>query len=189
MPHYLGPVHGVSFSEAYAEAIAVAPVGRAMVDTLELRHPEFRDDDGNPYAIRIVCDYTDFTATLEDDAPMNAGQAVTFQALPVEVYGPDETDGGETPSVTVAIDGVSGHVLPQLDRAVQTLQPVELTWRVYASDDTSGPAVRPVLTMILRDVNVTETRIEGRATFADPTNRAYPRVEYSAAQYPGLSAA
>jgi len=187
MPTYRAPLHGVSFSEAYAEAIAVAPAHRAMLDTLELRHSEFIDDDGNPYAIRIVCDYEDLMATLEDSAPMNAGETVEFKALPIEVSGPDETDSSETPSITIAIDGVSLHVVGQLDRAVQTLEPVQVTFRTYASDDTSGPAMLPVITMTLRDVEVGETRITARASFFDPTNRAFPRADYVATLYPGLS--
>lgn len=189
MPTMRPPLHGVSFSEAYAEAIAVAPISRAMLETLEMRHSEFRDDAGSPYAIRIVNDYNDFSARLEPGAPLNPAEVVLFKALPIEVSGPDETDSSEAPAITIAIDGVSGLVVPQLNRAIQTLEPVLLTLRIYASDDTSGPAMLPVLTMTLRDVLVGETRITARATFHDPTNRAFPRAEYTAAQYPGLAAA
>lgn len=189
MPDYLPALHGVTFSEAYAEAIAVAPATRAMLDTLEMRHSEFRDENGNPYAIRIVNDHEDLTATLEADAPMDAGEEVLFLALPIEVSGPDETDSSETPSISIAVDGVSQHVVKQLDLAVQTLEPVLITFRVYASDDTSGPAMLPAITMTLRDVEVGEMRITARASFFDPTNRAFPRQDYVAASYPGLSAA
>lgn len=189
MPTMLPARHGVSFSEAYAEAIAVAPVGRVMFETLELRHSGFFDSNGAPYAIRIVNDHTNLRATLEAGAPLDASMEVEFVGLPIEVSGPDETDSGEAPSITIAIDGVSQHVVGQLDAAVQTLEPVLLTLRLYASDDTSGPAMLPVLTMTLRDVVVGETRITARATFFDPTNRAFPRAEYLAAQYPGLAAA
>ena len=188
MPTYLPALHGVSFSVAYAEAIAVAPLARTMLDALELRHSEFRDEAGNPYAIRIVSDNTDLTATLEADAPLNAGQAVLFKGLPFECSGPDETDSGEAPAITLAIDGVSRLVVGQLDRAVQTLEPVLLTLRLYASDDTTAPAMLPVITMTLRDVVVGETRITARCAFYDPTNRGFPRAEYTAAQYPGLAA-
>lgn len=188
MPDFLPPVNGVSFSEAYAEAIAVAPVARVMLATYELRHPAFEDDNGQPYAVRIVNDHQDLQATLEDTAELDAGETVTFTALPVEVTGPDETDSGQAPSIGFAIDGVSQLLVQQLDRALATLQPVTITERIYASDDLSGPAVRPVLTLTLRDVVVTDTRVTGQAVFYDPSNRGFPRQEYTAAAYPALSA-
>lgn len=188
MPDFLDPVNGVAFSEAYAEAIAVAPIGRVMLPTYELRHPAFVDADGGLFAVRIVNDHADLVATLEDTAPVDAGEEVTFTALPVEVSGPDESDSGATPVITIAVDGVSPLLVQQLDLALATLVPVTMTERIYASDDLTGPAVTPVVTMTLRDVSVTDTRVSARATFYDPSNRGFPRQEYTSAKYPGLSA-
>ena len=189
MPTFLPPLNGVAFSAAYAEAIAVAPVGRVMLPTYELRHPSFVDPaTGLLYAIRIVNDHADLTATLEATAPVNAGAAVLFTALPIEVSGPDESDSGSTPAITFAIDGVSQLLVQQLDYALATLVPVTVTERIYASDDTSAPAVTPVITMTLRDVVVTDTRVTAKAMFYDPSNRGFPRQEYTNAQYPGINA-
>lgn len=188
MPTYQPAQHGVSFSAAYAEAVAVAPDHRVLLETLEMRHSAFRDAAGQPYALRIVNDRAEFIGTLEATAPMDAGQAVPFEPLPVRIAGPDETDSAETPSIGIAIDGVSGHAAAQLDLAVQTLEPVYVTVRYYASDDPSGPAMLPVLTMILRDVEVGETQVTGRLAMGDPANKAFPRKEYLPSQYPGLSA-
>lgn len=188
MPSFNSPVNGVSFSQAYAEAIAVAPISRVMLPTYELRHPSFVDDNGALFAVRIVNDHADLTATLEATAPVNAGAAVLFTAMPVEVSGPDETSDGQAPAITFAIDGVSQLLVKQLDYALSTLYPVTVTERIYASDDLSGPAVTPVLTMTLRDVVVNETRVTARAVFYDPSNRGFPKQEYTQQQYPGLSA-
>jgi len=76
----------------------------------------------------------------------------------------------------------------QLDYAIATLVPVTVTERIYASDDLSAPAVTPVLTMTLRNVIVTDTKVTASATFYDPSNRGFPKQEYTTAQYPGLSA-
>jgi len=187
MPTYQTPVNGVSFSKAYAEAMAIAPVSRVMLATYELRHPSFVDN-GAAYAIRIVNDYQDLTATLESTAPVNPSIAVLFKALPVEVSGPDENDGGQTPAISFAVDGVSQLLVQQLDYALATLVPVTITERIYASDDLTAPAVTPVLTMTLRDVQVTDTRVTAKAVFYDPSNRGFPRQEYTSAQYPGLTA-
>ena len=188
MPTLQSAVNGVAFSVAYAEAMAMAPTTRVMLATYELRHPAFLDASGALYAPRIVNDHQDLLATLEASAPLNAGAAVTFTALPVEVSGPDEHDTGSASTISISIDGVSALIVPQLDYALTTLVPVTITERIYASDDTSAPAVSPVLTMTLRDVVVTETRITAKALVYDPANIGFPRREYTIGQYPGLSA-
>ena len=188
MPSFQTPINGVAFSAAYAEAIAIARIDRVMLATYELRHPSFVDANGALYAIRIVNDHADLTAQLEATAPVNPSTYVTFTALPVEVSGPDESDSGQTPAITFAIDGVSQLLVQQLDLALSALVPVTVTERIYASDDLSGPAVTPVLTMTLRDVQVTDTRVTAKAVFYDPSNRGFPRQEYLTAQYPGLTA-
>lgn len=188
MPTYQEPVNGVSFSRAYAEAIATARVDRVMLATYELRHPAFEDENGDLYAIRIVNDHADLVAKLEATAPVDAGQAVTFTALPVRVSGPDESESGQTPAFTFAIDGVSQLLVQQLDLALATLVPVSVTERIYASDDLSAPAVTPVLTMTLRDVVATDTQVTAKAVFYDPSNQGFPGQEYTSVQHPGLSA-
>lgn len=189
MPTYQTPVGGVAFSAAYAEAITTARIDRVMLPTYELRHPSFVDPvTGLLYAVRIVNDHADLTAQLESTAPVNAGTYVLFTALPVEVSGPDESDSGTTPSITFAIDGVSQQLVQQLDYAIATLIPVTVTERIYASDDLTGPAVTPVLTMTLRDVQVTDTRVTAKAMFYDPSQRGFPKQEFTTAQYPGLAA-
>ena len=52
-------------SEALREAYASAPSDVVILHTLELRHPSFLDDDGQPIAIRVVRDNQDLTARLE----------------------------------------------------------------------------------------------------------------------------
>lgn len=189
MPTFQTPVNGVAFSAAYAEAIATARIDRVMLPTYELRHSSFIDPvSGLLYAVRIVNDHADLVAKLEATAPVDPSTFVTFTALPVEVSGPDESDSGTTPAIAIAIDGVSQQLVQQLDYAIATLEPVTITERVYASDDLTAPAVTPVLTMTLRDVIVTDTRVTANAVFYDPSNVGFPRQEYTSAQYPGLTA-
>lgn len=188
MPTFNPPVGGVAFSQAYIESIAVARIDRVMLATYELRHPNFVDSNGALFAVRIVNDHADLFAQLEATAPLNASTYVTFTALPVEVSGPDESDSGTTPSISISIDGVSQLLVQQLDYALSALIPVTITERIYASDDPSGPAVTPVLTMTLRNVQVTDTRVTAQAYFYDPSNVGFPRAEYTIGQYPGLLA-
>jgi Domain of unknown function (DUF1833) len=66
-----------TLTEALAEVYASNPQDEVVLNTLELRHPTFVDDAGNPAPIRVVADYASATATLETDAPLNAGEAVS----------------------------------------------------------------------------------------------------------------
>jgi len=188
MPVYRDAVHGVSMSEAFAEAATVAPVGRTLLETFELRHPSFTDEEGNPDSIWVVNDHADLVARIEDDAPVRGGEQVRFVAVPVRAQLPEESDSGQTPTLMIEIDGVSQHVVPQLDAALRSLDPITVTLRIYAADDPSGPALYPSLTLTLREVEVSETTIRAQASFGDPANRGFPAKDYLAREYPGLVA-
>lgn len=181
MPTYLPSRGGVLLSEAYAEAAARARLDRVMLATYELRHSSFT-------AVRIVNDYQNFTGTLEATAPVDPGAAVEFIALPIQISGPEEGDNNEAPAISITIDNVSRILAEQLDLAVASLEPIYITERIYASDEPEAPAVLPVLTLVLREAEVSENRVTARAAFYDPTNRGFPKQEYTTELYPGLSA-
>lgn len=176
MPTYLDAQHGVSLSEAYAEAAASAPAERLMHYTYELSHPLFDE------RICIVNDFENLTATLE------GGDTVDFIACPVDVVGPDESDARKSPTISVKIDGVSSIVVGQLDKALGSLDKITITERVYASDDLSAPAVMPPLTLTLISVDVGETSVTAEAGFSDPVNLGFPAKEYTMREYPGMAA-
>ena len=187
MPAYQPRLGGTRISEAYAEAMASAPITRVMLACYELNHSLFIDTAGNLEAIRFVNDYVPLLAQLEAGAYLNANTYVVFESLPVTVNGLKEGDSGETQMVSISIDGVSGEIAKQLNYAIGSTEPVYLTERIYASDDLTGPARLPVLRMILRNVQVTETTVSADATFFDAANNTFPRTEYTTAEYPGLS--
>lgn len=182
------PLQGVTLSEAAAEAAAIAPLTRAMLDTLEFHRSTFVDGLGAHTAIRLVVDKQDLTATLEADAPLDAGEDVLFKAIGLRVVKPPENDSGQSPTFSIEIDGVSNELLAMLDEDLDSSEPILMIYRVYASDDTSTPAVLPVLRLELLDVNVNETRGTLTCGFADPINEAFPSVTYLRRQYPGLAA-
>lgn len=188
MTTYTAARHGVAFSVAYEEATGAKPIDYAMLDCYELRHSGFLDEHGALYVPRIVNNMEDIEATLEADAPANPGETVTFVAMPVSAGGLDESDSGQAPALSISFDGVSPLIVQQLDYALEGLEPVFMSVRVYASNDFAAPAFMPVLHLTLRDVSVTETKVTARATFYDPTNLGFPRKEYSRFRYPGLTA-
>lgn len=176
MPHYLDARNGVTLSEAYAEAAASAPLDRAIIYTYELMHPSFEE------RILIVNDFTDLEAWLED------GTKAHFVACPVQVIPPAENDNAETPTLDVAIDGVSAIVAERLDRAADAHQRIEMIERIYVSDDLSMPAHLPPMKLTLKTVTVNNTRVTATAAFRDPVNRGFPKKDYQTREYPGLTA-
>jgi hypothetical protein len=169
-----------TLSAAYKEAMAVAPIGRAMLYLLEIYHPALDD------ALRFALNHEDVTATLEATAPRDASTAQLHVALPIGFQLPKESGDAAAPALRMWIDGVSSLVTDQLDATVETLDDTELILRVYASDDLSGPAILPPHRMMLRDTQVAETRVTCAATYSDPTNDAFPAKTFTRKEYPGL---
>lgn len=180
MPDYLPPLHGVSISEGLAEAAAVAPVARAMLSTYELWHPTLAEP------VRIVNDHAHLLATIEAGAPRNAGEQVWFLACPVTATRPEESDTAASPEVTLSVANVSGALSDALKAARGSLVPWSIIERVYASDDTSGPAVLPPLTLALTAATLTAAGASVTASFSDSVNSAVPRASFTSTQYPGL---
>lgn len=176
MPEYLNQQNGVALSQAMAEAYASAPAQRAVLQTLTLTHSAFDAD------VHIVADHAAFTAKLEDGVT-----EVTFQPVAVQMEWPEESDAAAVPSVRLAIDGVSQVVLPQLDLALSTIEPIIVTPRVYASDEPDGPAHNVAANFELTSATVTETRVSCAAAVDDAANVSYPAVTYTRAMYPGLT--
>jgi hypothetical protein len=181
MPTYLPPLRGVSYSHAYAEASAIAPITRAMLWAYELWHPTLAAP------IYFVDDRADLVATIEAGAPRGAGTSPTFVACPLSIGRPEESDGAASPEVNLSREGVSGLLKQAFDAARGSLVPWVLIERLYASDDTSGPAKLPVLTYQLNGSDITGAVATIRASFADPANVSIPRLTFRRAEYPGLA--
>lgn len=184
MPTYLPALGGVTLSQAYAEAAAIAPANRVLLDTLSFAHPTI----GAATELRFVADHQDLTATIEAGAPIQAGQAVAFTRCGFTLQAPPESDTEAQPQLRIGLVGISNAVAAALDAAVTSDTPVVVTHRVYASDDTTAPAVLPVLRMDMVGVEVTDVAVVIVCQYRDPANTAFPRVTYTRAQYPTLSA-
>lgn len=182
MPTYLPPRGGVSLSEAYAEAAAIAPVQRVLLDTLSFAHPGI----GAATELRFVCDHEDLEATLEAGAPIQPSTLVTFSRCGFSVQLPGEADQPQD-ELRIALGGVSQQAAQALQAASRTTVPVVVRHRIYASDDTTAPAVLPVLTMEVVAAEVTDVAVVITARYRDPANTAFPRLTYTREQYPSLS--
>lgn len=187
MPIYRNAKRGVTYSEALARAYASAPEDEVVLDTLEFRHPTFVEA-GVPFAIRAVNDHSELVATLEDDAPLNGGDTVTFIPVYFTFARPSESDSGTTPEVEISVSNVARHLIPHLDRAKESRDPIEVTWRPYVASDLTGPHMNPPLTLTIRSITCDMMNVTARAGFGDLTNRRFPAIEYTSLKFPGLAA-
>lgn len=186
MPVYLEPLNGIAISEAMAESAIGARVDRIMLSTFELWHPVM------DAPIRAVVDTEPLVATLEATAPRNPLEAVDFKPTTMQIEFPEESESGNSPTLTLTVSNVSRMLKDVLDAIRDSLDPSvlygqwELIERVYASDDTTAPAKLPVLKL-----TVTKVRTQGplstlTAAYRDSANTAVPAVTFTPEAYPGL---
>lgn len=182
MPTYQDPKNGVSLSEALLEAAAVAPVARAMLDTLELYHP-IGTPDGPIY---VVNDYADFLALKETGADRDDGVTVTFMRAGMQIERAEQSDAQGTPTLKITIPNVQGAASEALRLTRGSLEPWELIHRVYASDDVNGPAILPPLRLYVESFEVSAEAVALTASFGDSVNVSVPRLTFKRNEYPGL---
>lgn len=180
-PSMRSPRLGVSYSEAITSAYAIAPEDEVILDTLELQHPTFLDDEGNPDPQRVVNDHTALTAILE------TGDTVTFAPCYFKFTRPTEDGSTSLPEVDIVIDNVAKILLPYIQKAVSSISPVTLIWRPYLASDLTGPHMLPVLKLTLRGIGTDLNTITAKAGFTNLSNRRYPGNEYQSNKFPGLT--
>jgi hypothetical protein len=164
---------GVTLTEALQESAAVAPIARAMLYAYELWHPSLTEP------LRWVDDKADLLATLEADAPRNPGAEVEFMLCPIDAQRPEESDTAAAPRLAM------GRLDTARDSA-DALEPWELIERVYASDDTSRPAMLPPRTMELTSMQIAGPAGSFEAAFDDDNGEAVPAIRFTRKEHPGL---
>lgn len=171
--------------EAIREAYSSAPVDEVILHTLELRHPDFEDENGNPAHLRIVADGQDFSAKLEATAPADAGATVLFKACPFNFTRPEQSEQ-PLPEAELSIDNVAREMVPQLDRTLETTIPIKLVYREYlASRAAIGPSF-VITDLQAKTVNVGTFRVVGRVGFFDLVNGRFPLNDYRTETHRGL---
>jgi hypothetical protein len=162
-----------SLQDAIKEAFAIAPVNKVVYHTLEIRQT------GVQSAIFIV------QATQEIVARDELGVERTFQPVGFQFSLPPENEEGFT-SLNIAIDNVGQQVSDFIEAAKGSKVPVQIFYRPYLSDDLTQPQMIPPLVLWLKDVQVTQAQVVGRATFMDIVNRKFPSELYTRERFPAL---
>ncbi|WP_213305943.1 DUF1833 family protein [Paraburkholderia sacchari] len=175
-----------SITQALAEAYASNPVDEVVLDTLELRHSSFINADGSPAPIRVVADFEDLDATLEANAPLNAGQTVHFTALAFQFALPSMEEG-QAPQIDIVIEGASAEIVAHLESAVAQTRQIEVTYRRFlASNPAAGPHDGEPLTLYIASAKATLTQVVATATLTDIHNAPFPGRVYRPDDFPGL---
>src|SRR5471032_129258 len=175
-----------TITEPLSEGYASNHPDEVLLDTLELRHPSFIDDDGNPAPIRVVADYDDLQAKLELDAPLDASKVVTFIAMAFQFSLPSMEEG-QAPQVDIVLDGVSAEIIAHLESAVTQTAQIECTHRRFlASNPAAGPQDGEPLTLYVASATANVTQVTASATLTDIYNKAFPSRVYTPNDFPGL---
>ncbi len=176
-----------TIDQALAEVYASNPQDDFVLNTLELRHPTFVDDDGNPTAIRVVANFEPLTAMLEAGAPLNAGQMVQFEALGFDFTLPSLAEG-QPPELAITLKGVSWKVIVHLENAITMTDKIEVTFRRFlAASPEAGPRDGRPMTLYASVVKATLTEVTMTADLTDIHNKAFPSNVYTPTTFPGLN--
>lgn len=201
------------YTEALKEAFVMAPAGKVTLDTLELRHSAFVDDDGAPTAIRAVRNHADtktwielggapvqtlldglseeardlvgLVAHLEASAPLDPGALVYFTAIGFELELPKVT-GAPVPELSVSLDNVSDELDKHLSAAATSQEEIAVTYRPYLSTDLSGPQMDPPLHLFLTVADADQLRATGRASIKNQSQKGFPGNLFTVEDFPGL---
>lgn len=166
-----------TLNEAIMEAYASTP-SVIVYDTLEFLHSL-----NTP--IRVVRGFRDISAYLEDDAPQNPGEQVTFTAYPFEITRP-ETSANSSPELQLTIDNVSLEFENFVNRTLVSQESIAVLYRAYVQGDLTAPANSPVIRFDIFSISTTNLSITARARVGNYSNIKFPRREYNAREFPGL---
>lgn len=173
-------------SEALAEAYAIAPADEVVIHTLEIRHPTFVDDDGNPDSIWLTTNEAEIPAPIEDAAPVKGGQTIIFRAFAFS-FALGRIEPGSGAELAIRVDNVDRRIIENLDRAVVEPTKIIMCYRPFLSSDLEGgPQMMPPPAFVLSDCSVDSFTATGRARVAIDLAGAFPRHLYTATEYPGL---
>lgn len=167
--------------QAIKEAYASCPSDTIIYHTLEIKHPDFIDDNGNPTTIRIVQGFHGIIATLE------TGEKVSFQAMCFDIELPP-VDTSAVPEISIEFDNVSQEIIKHLDNAASSQHKTELIYRPYLSNDLSTPQMIPPINLTITEINCDIYKITAKARMTDIGNKIFPNETYRLSKFIGLIA-
>lgn len=162
-----------AYLDAIKEAFAVAPASVLIYHTLQIRQI------GVQSSVFLVQSRRPIVAA-DENGVYHTFEPVGFQfALPSS-----NADGFK--SLNIAIDNIGRRITTFIETATSQIQVVEVLYRPYVSTDLSAPQMRAPILLFLKDVEVNDFQVSGRATFMDLVNKKFPLELYSRKTFPAL---
>lgn len=175
-----------TISDALAEAMALAPDDEIVIDTLEIRHPAFIDDDGNPDSIWLTTNEAEIEAAIEEGAAMKGGEMVIFRSFAFSLT-LARIEPGVGAEIEIRVDNTDRRIVEALDRAATEPTKIIMCYRPYLSTDlVGGPQMIPPPEYVLSQAAAEALVVSGRARVAIDLAGPFPRYLYTATEYPGL---
>lgn len=175
-----------NITEALKEAYASNPDGVVIIHTLEFVHPNFRDENNQPTAIRVAITHDVFNAQLESSAPLNPSEYVDFLPMNFDLSLPN-VEHVATPEIDISIDNVSRDIEDNLAIAAASPFITEVIYRPYLSTDLTGPQMNPPLRLQLISAEADDFRVTARAGYGNTANKNCPSDIYNTERFPGLA--
>lgn len=159
---------------ALVEAYAIAPASVIHFHTLELRHESMSEP------LYLVQGF--FHKELRIDP---AGPLVKFRACAFKFTLPATDDGG-LQELTLSMDNANNRVSDFCESASVFPAPVEIYYRPYLSTDPNTPLMDPPLRLFLKEIEISEAQVTGRAAPVDFLNLKFPTELYSSPRFPSV---
>lgn len=173
-----------TFDEAWAEAAASNRRNAGRLVTLEFIHPGITAEDVI-VPVRAVAARRAYNLRLEDVAPVNAGELVTFEPLGFSSSMPVRAaNGAVTCRITIA--NIGGRLWPYIEKAVEVQADATLILRQYFKSDPDTIVFGPVV-FVVTGVTIANGTVEGECSIDTHADVMVPSLKYTADRFNNLN--
>jgi hypothetical protein len=171
------------WTEEFEISVAANDKTVVQLETIELHHSAFVEA-GTRIAIRVVNDTADQVLRLEADAPLQAGQDVTWTAVPF-TWSPPDVAEGQAPQAQIQVDNTEKLLEPYLDAMEESFEPLVVIYRMYLSNRRTVVEMGP-FRFTLKDVSSNNGSVGGTVTIATSQNIKFGTRIYDADNFASL---
>jgi hypothetical protein len=173
-----------TYDEAWAEAAASNRRNAGRLVTLELLHPGIVAE-GVMVPVRAIAARRARQLRLEDNAPVDAGELVTFEPLGFTSSMPVRAANGAV-TCKVSISNIGGRIWPYIEKAVEVQADAMLILRQYFKSDPDTIVVGPVR-FVVTGVTMSNGIVEGDCSIDTNADVMVPSLKYTADRFNNLN--
>lgn len=163
-----------NLSQAIKEAYASVDARIVILETIQFSHEDLPGGD-----LFFVKNTETLSARLE------TGELVSFAPIGF-AFVPPKKDSSGVPEMSISVDNINQEVSDYVYKVSTSSQPVYVTYRVYLSNDTSGPQINPPLRLTLKEATIDQFQVSARAAFADVRNKQFLSQKYTRDRFQAL---